>query len=232
MVSLNNIDEILDVFHKMSVETRPMLKMAVISNSLMDKNINSDIELLLSIYSHSILAVPKPKWKNASTPSEGQCLAVLKRILADGHIDTKEFHELPIKVQAVLYNCSKGNTLGLSINHLASCINIQSITNIYDALDIIVSTSNDSNICSKCGEDIEDSIVCSQCYYEIQLATQYRTESFEVYGTNIKDFSLNIRDFKIDVSTGLFKFTKLNESIERYEPYLPFEEYQQTIQLI
>lgn len=233
MVKLNNIDGILEVFHNMSVETRPMLKMSVISNSLTDSSINSDIELLLSIHHSGILDIPKPKWKNASTPSDGQCLAVLKRILTDGSIDTREFHELPIKVQAVLYNSSKGNNLGLSTSHIASCINLQSISNIYDILGIVPDMVSSSDVCSKCGEDIEDtSVLCFTCYNEIKLATEYRTESFEVYGTNVKDFSVTIRDFKVDVSNGLFKFTKLNESIERYEPCLPFEEYRQTLQLI
>lgn len=231
-ISLNNVDCILDVFHKMDVETRPMLKMSVISNSMVDKTINEDLELLLSIYTHKILDCPKPKWKNASTSSDGQCLAVLKRILTDGHIDTKEFHELPIKVQAVLYNCSKANNIGLNISHITSCVNIQTLQDIYNKLEVNTKVNTSYSNCSRCGDELEDAPICQQCYYDIELATEYRSASFEVYGTSVKDFSINIRDFRVDVTNGLFKFTKLNESIERYEPYLPFDEYTKTLQLI
>lgn len=237
---LNNLDKILDVIESIRLEKRGVLKMKVLNDTILsqDKELIKDLELLLSVYSHGLLECPKPKWKNSSQYEEGQCVAVLTQILSGTKIDTKEFHELPLKVQTVLYHSSVGSDIGLNQSQLLSTISIMSKEAIYYTLgfnDTVVDeidTWEYIQKCPRCGSISETSDVCEDCQENILEAIRFRTESFEVYGTSAKDFSQEFLDWSLEVNNGLYRFTKLKESLGRYEPELPFVEYQKTLQLI
>lgn len=236
---LNNLDKITEVFDSILLEKRGVLKMKVLSDTALkqDKELTRDLELLLSIYSHGLLECPKPKWKNSSQYGEGQCVAVLTRILSGIKIDTKEFHELPLKVQTVLYHSSIRSDIGLNQSQLLSTISVMSKEAIYYTLgfnDAIeeVNTWDMLQRCPRCDAERETPDVCEDCQEKIIEAAEHRIESFEVYGTSTKDFRHKFLDWSLEVQNGLYKFTKLTESIERYEPELPFVEYQKTLQLI
>lgn len=237
---LNSIDKILEVFESIKLESRGVLKMKVLNDTISgkDKEITHDLELLLSVFYHGLLECPKPKWKNSSQHSEGQCAAVLSRLLIGAEIDTKEFHELPLKVQVVLYYSSICSDIGLNQSQLLSAITVLPKEAIYTLLGHTeplldeVDTWSIQQKCPRCGSVRETPDVCEECTQRILEAIEHRTESFEVYGTSIKDFSLEFFDWALEVNNGLYKFTKLKESIGRYEPTLPFVEYQKTLQLI
>jgi hypothetical protein len=236
----NNIDRLLEVLEELRLEKRPVLKKKVLGYAMMDKRISNDLRVLMSILYHGILVCPKPKWKNSSQAEEGQCKAVLLDILMGDSIDTKDFHELPLKIQLVLYYSSISSDIGLNSSHLISKLEILSK---YDILAILGATEEACNEfpivdttsgyqCPKCGTQLEVDRVCESCMEGIILATEYNVESFNVYGTSLKDFNARFMDWHLEVNDGLFKFTKLTESVERYEPVLPFEEYRKTLQLI
>lgn len=237
---LNNIDKILEVFESIKLESRGVLKMKVLNDAISskDKELTHDLELLLSVFYHGLLECPKPKWKNSSQPSEGQCVAVLTQLLAGTKIDTKEFHELPLKVQVVLYYSSICSDIGLNQSQLLSAITVipkeavYSILGHSEALIYEINTFEVTQKCPRCGAERETPDICEECTQRIFEAIEHRTESFEVYGTSIKDFTLEFFDWKLEVKNGLYKFTKLKDSLSRYEPTLPFEEYQKTLQLI
>lgn len=234
---LNNISSILDVFEKIRLEKKPILKMKVIDDAMQNKDIAHDLVLLLSVFYHGLLQCPKPKWKNSSTYSEGQCKAVLLRMLAGDSIDTKEFHELPLKIQLVLYYSSTCSDIGLNSSQLVSKIEVLNKYNIMELLGITDAICDEipytaSIVCPKCGTKSDIERVCHNCIEDIILATEYNIESFEVYGTSLKDFSANFMDWHLEVTNGLFKFTRLQESIQQYEPQLPIIEYRKTLQLI
>jgi hypothetical protein len=236
----NNIDRLLEVLEELRLEKRPVLKMKVLGDAMMDKSISNDLRVLMSILYHGILVCPKPKWKNSSQAEEGQCKAVLLDMLMGDSIDTKDFHELPLKIQLVLYYSSISSDIGLNSSHLISKLEILSK---YDVLAILGATEEACNEfpivdatsgyqCPKCGIQMEVDRVCKDCVDKLVEATEYNVDTFFVYGTNFKPFSMYIRDWRVDVINGLYKFTKLTESVERYEPVLPFEEYRKTLQLI
>lgn len=230
------IDLLVDVFESIRLENKAILKMKIVNDAMLDKRINQDLELLLSILYHGLLACPKPKWKNALSPKQGQLIAEAKRLLTTSSIDTKEFHELPLKVQAVLYHCSTRSDIGLNTSQLASAINVIPKDTIYWMLGITSSTSisNTENACPMCGGakvDTQD-ILCEECFEKVVLATEYTSESFNVYGVSVKDFELSFLDWTLSVTNGLFNYKRELTSIERYEPLLPFEEYRKTLQLI
>lgn len=230
---LNNIEEILEVFESIQLEKRPVLRLKVL-NTALTTSIGADIGFLLSVKYHGLLACPKPKWKNASTPEEGQCKAVLSNILSTGKIDTKEFHELPLKVQTVLYYSSKDIDIGLNTNQLLSSVDIRPIEYIISSLNIpeIFNNNDIANSCPKCGIIQENDTLCNKCYEDIKQATLYSIDDFSVYGIAMRNFSVVIRDWKVDVEEGLYKFTHLNYSTETYQPLLPFQEFKNTLQLI
>lgn len=234
---LNNVSKILDVFEKIRLETKPVLKMKVLDDSITNKEISSDLVLLLSIYYHGLLKCPKPKWKNSSTYSEGQCKAVLLRMLMGDSIDTKEFHELPLKIQLVLYYSSTCSDIGLNSSHLMSKLEVLTKYNIVELLgakDAILEDDpiEESFMCQKCGTKQSVDKVCPTCMFDIIQATKYNVESFEVYGTSVKNFSVTFLDWTVEVVDGLFKFTRLPNSTITHQPLLPFEEYRKTLQLI
>ena len=237
---LNSLDKITEVFDSILLEKRGVLKMKVLSDAILrqDRELTRDLELLLSVYSHGLLECPKPKWKNSSQYEEGQCVTVLTQILSGTKIDTKEFHELPLKVQTVLYHSSIRSDIGLNQSQLLSTISVMSKEAIYYTLgfsDAVVDEVDTWDIvqkCPRCGSERETPDVCEGCQEKLIEAIEHRTESFEVYGTSIKDFSHRFLDWSLEVNDGLYKFTKLKESIGRYEPMLPFVEYQKTLQLI
>jgi hypothetical protein len=234
---LNEVSKILDVFEAIRLEKKPILKMKVIDDAIVDKSISGDLVLLLSIYYHGLLQCPKPKWKNSSTYSKGQCKTVLLQMLTGDSIDTKEFHELPLKIQLVLYYSSKCSDIGLNNSQLMSKIEVLNKYNIVELLGITDAIRDEipytvSIVCPKCGAKSDTDKVCHTCMEDIILATEYNIESFEVYGTSLKDFNARFMDWHLEVTNGLFKFTKLTESIQQYEPQLPFEEYRKTLQLI
>ena len=237
---LNNLDKVLEVFESIKLESRGVLKMKVLNDAISskDKALTHDIELLLGVFYHGLLECPKPKWKNSSQHSEGQCVAVLTQLLTGTKIDAKEFHELPLKVQVVLYYSSICSDIGLNQSQLLSAITVLPKEAIYtllghtEALLDEVDTWSIPQKCPRCGSVRETPDVCEECTQRIFEAIEHRTESFEVYGTSIKDFSLEFFDWALEVQDGLYRFTKLKESIGRYEPTLPFVEYQKTLQLI
>lgn len=235
---LNDVSKILEVLEKVRLETKPLLKMRVLDDYITDKSISSDLVLLLSIFYHGLLKCPKPKWKNSSTYSEGQCKAVLLQMLMGDSIDTKEFHELPLKIQLVLYYSSTCSDIGLNSSQLMSKLEILTKYDIVQLLGIKDAILEDDPVkvtymCPKCGvKQNQEDYICSTCMDDIILATKYNAESFEVYGTNVKDFSIGFLDWTVEAKDGLFKFTRLPNSTIRHQPLLPFEEYRKTLQLI
>lgn len=238
--TLNDLDDVLAVLENIRLEKRGVLKMKVLSDAVtkQNKQLVMDLELLLSVYSHGLLECPKPKWKNSSQYEKGQCVAVLTRILSGAKVDTKEFHELPLKVQTVLYYSSIRSDIGLNQSQLLSTISVMSKEAIYytlgfsDAVVDEVDTWDMLQKCPRCGSEQETPVLCKDCQEKLLEAVEHRTESFEVYGTSAKDFNSRFLDWSLEVQDGLYKFAKLKESIERYEPTLPFVEYQKTLQLI
>lgn len=234
---LNNLEKLLEILESIKLEKRPILKMKVLGEAMLDKSINKDLLLVLSLYTHNFIRCPKPRWKNSSTYTEGQCKLVITNLINNGISSVKDFHDLPLKIQLVVFYSSIESDIGLNTSQLLSTVDImskESLMYTFGFSDAIneVDTFSIPQKCPMCGTLNSTPDICKECLDKLILATAYRIESFEVYGTNIKDFDIVFRDWKVVVSNNLFKFSKLTESITRYEPELPFREYQKTLQLI
>lgn len=114
---------------------------------------------------------------------------------------------------------------------------VENINKHYEAKDIIlpcVVTKKESNdtLCKMCGLREAVDVVCYPCMNKLIDTIQARRESFVLYGTSYKDFSINVLDFKIDVKGKCYTFTLLPYSRVEYEPLLPFVELQNDIAIL
>lgn len=218
-------DEIIQAVDAIEYEKRPMAKMAVIS-----KYITPTVELFLNIKYHELIkACPVPRF-NMQEATDEEILTVVKDILSSGIISQKTFYSLPFKAQQVLRYMSDRYSLGLSKPQILSIVPmIHTIPNLYKLLDITIEPVMDEK-CPKCG--VHHSGLCDSCITDIVKTTEYRSESFTLYGISRSDFEYTFRDWNLVVKDNVFTFTRLNESIETYEPKLPFEEYQDNLTII
>lgn len=232
---LNNVEDILEVFESILLEKRPVLKLKALNDAL-GSSIGEDLGILLSIKYHKLLSIPKPKWTNATVPQSGQLEAVLSNILSYGSFDIKELHELPLKVQTVLYYSSTCADIGLNDNQLLSSVDILSVENIIKKLNIKEIYSEEPRheyMCHKCGVKINaGEVICSTCLEDITKATIFALDNFSIYGTAIKDFRISFRDWTVNVTNNLYTFTREDSSKETYQMSIPFKEYQETLQLL
>lgn len=89
------------------------------------------------------------------------------------------------------------------------------------------------NKCKRCYTITED-IICDTCKAKIESCVEYRCTSFSTSGTTIEPFEYTFKDWYVKVTNyGEYKLTKLNKNTgSRYQPKLPYEEYQNNLNLI
>lgn len=216
-----NLDEVVELLIKASNEPRPLFRMGVLRTQPSEL-----LRLVLSMARWGLFKVPKPKW----TPNTGmfisddKCTKVIAQLLIEGEFtDPTQFYMLPIKVQQLLHYSSTCKTLRLNEAQLVSTTDVLPIIDIVKAFG--VSPAQDVEVCPKCGKEEKDGNVCLDCCFRLLKCTEYRSESFFIYGTSVTDFELRFRDWKLEVVNSRFNFERLLESTEEYQTLLPFEEY-------
>lgn len=161
--------------------------------------------------------------------------------VADFDID--KYKKLHLTLQHFVRYCSSLGTHGIMSDHLASVTN-----EFIDRADVIRLLTNHLNIdfvaddktlvdskCCKCGltRALNDDGLCQECHEVLEVAIQYHVESFSVTGTCYRDFSTQIKNFKVTTKDNtLYTFEVLEQSTEPYEPFLPFAEYRDSLVLI
>lgn len=137
--------------------------------------------------------------------------------------DSKRFKRLPNIAQRLLWLCS-----GIAI-YRDSASRLRKLLSEYHIVNFPkVSQSK----CKRCYTE-SDTTLCQECKDKIESCAEFTSESFSTSGTTMEPFDYCFKDWEVSVSVyGEYRFTKLNTSIQRYQPNLPIKEFQNLLVLI
>lgn len=137
--------------------------------------------------------------------------------------DSKRFKRLPNVAQRLLWLCSSTSIYRDNITKLRKLV---SEYHIADFPKVVQSQ------CKRCYTD-SDTVLCQECKDKIESCVEFASESFSTSGTTMEAFEYYFKDWEVKVNNhGDYKFTKLNTSLQRYQPSLPIKEFQNLLVLI
>jgi len=222
----SNYKEVAQLLHKALGENRPLLKMKILND-----NQSPLLRVILSLARWEMFVTPKPRWTTTTEAemTSSECSKALEQLLTSGEIDANTFYTYPLQVQQVLHYSSTYKFIGLNPAQLVSTTDLLSIDDIATEVGIAIKPQ-EVNTCPKCGQPSDS--ICKRCILSLINSINFRGQDFTLYGTAIRDFQVQLRDWDIVVTKGEYKFTRLENTTESYQPALPFEEYQDNVSVL
>ena len=216
------LEEVLSVLDNTNRTNKPLINRKFLETGV--KSLDGRAKDLLSdILSYSIQVLSRPLQTRYNDKTIKDIHLDIANIYLDdifnGRDSTVKTVSLPMVLQRLLQYCVDFRTLKVRAIDVSSIIKLRPFT--YDSIK-----------CKRCGAITETEGICDDCFVKIEEATEFRTESFVTSGTSLGDFELTFNDWRVIVTGNKYFFKKLNESNTRYQPKLPFEEYQKLLQLI
>lgn len=220
-------DNFISIVESIHSESKPTIKLRYLTEA------NTLSTLMFSIYYHNLIyKCPMPIW-NDKIATTDDTLTVVGDIIVNGLYDTKSYYALPFKTQKVIYYASKSSNLGLQASHILSGVNVWSIAELLTYLGIGSVNTVVEHECPRCSEAIPDGMICNTCIQKLLNTVQFRVGDFDLYGVAHKDFKVKLPVYDLVVTNGHYEFFYRDKAlVEPYQGSLPFEEYQNNIEVV
>lgn len=204
------------------------ITVSVIANDYTDM-----VKFILSSALLSRYKAPQPKVTVLTQTTEISDENINLAVSLIGNFDEEQYKKLPLVLQHFVYFSSNVNALPVG----ATTIITHWLTYPgYEVIDILLNNGatvgpkqskvKDSLTCPMCGSRTANEGICSVCYDKLLSTINFRVEDFKLYGSSLRDFRTQVKNYDVQVIDKLFTFTRTSHTESMYEPMLPFEEYQ------